>query len=446
MKNTLCRYLSTLSLSSFFLLALVLSGFYSVNSSAADTYPGGVLWANGYAQGATQSTVFLGTQTNACGTIASGGPGCSVEGASIYAFHTVQTYCNAAPTVNSCAYATGGVNQICSVTCMRGAPYNSVSTSNVTVYPTTIAPTPPNPCPAKAGTSAIPSGKIAYGENAEGTSPSTASMCDADLCVIKINHASTVPIGDGKQAVFISNGTFTGVQAASSGSCPLTIIADSPSSPELPKPIDTITPAADTASGIPDSPADCPPGSAFGSVNGVNVCSPAGSEISYVPSTSTQTDNGATTESKIEWSDKVNEDGSVTRTTKNSATGPNGETTNSTTTNTGAGNTRFGVDGGTGDKQQPITLGPAPLAESGEVADPFPAPGTGVDGSGGTEKEFGVTTHFTAAGACLADKSVTTPLGTWTIPLSALCPWFDIMYKIISLVAVFVALRILVMA
>lgn len=301
----------------------------------------------------------------------------------------------------------------------------------------------PNPCEARQGTSAIPSGKVAYGENAIGTSPSTARMCDADLCVIKINQATTIPIGGGLQANYITNGTFTGEQATGPSNCPITVTANTPKDPSLPKPIDTVTPAADTPDGVPLLPTDCPPGSAFGTVNGVNVCSPSGSEIAYQPSTTTQNNNGTTTESTTQKSDTVNDDGSVTTTTTTTATS-NGASSTTTTSST---NGRDGLDGKDGKGIDSIDLGVAPAAESGDVpAIPGIAPGTGQDGAGQAERTFTVGTHFSGSGSCIADRSVTVLGVTVTVPLSELCPWFDIMYKVVSIMATFAALRILVMA
>ena len=435
MKNLKCRYLSTHLPFSFLLLALALFGFYSANSNAANTYSATTSWCSGTCptfRGGTVPVVRDARIAHDNSFLASLGsqlrysdkglcPGPTPTGTSyncvIYNDRDKVNFSFSIAITSGCIAPLVEVNGIC-------------------------GEEPPNPCTAKTGKPAIPSGQIAYGENAAGTSPTTARMCDADLCVIKINHGTTIPIGDGLQANYITNGTFTGEQATGPNSCPVTVIAPTPKDPDLPKPIDTVTPAADTPDGVPVMPTDCPAGSAFGSVNGVNVCSPSGSEVAYQPSTTTQTNNGTTTESTTQKSDTVNDDGSVTTKTTTTSSS-NGSTSTTTTSDT---NGLDGLAGKDGKGIDNIDLGVAPSAESGEVADPFPPPGSGVDGEGGSEKVFGVTAHFVGGGSCLADKSVTTPLGTWTIPLSQLCPWFDIMYKIISLVAVFAALRILVMA
>lgn len=425
MKNSKCRYLSTLSPSSFLLSALVLFGFFSANVNA-DYWTWSALGSTGHLSpsAACSATVSYGDYPSFKDVVVVPPPSdsnCQIE---------------------RTAAAGGGFftwslpPSLVTGSCPSGTVASSPDGYSV------CEPPPPNPCTAKTGKSAIPSGQIAYGENAAGISPTTARMCDADLCVIRINHGTTIPIGGGLQANYITNGVFTGEQATGPNNCPVTVTAPTPKDPDLPKPIDTVTPAADTPDGVPVLPTDCPAGSAFGSVNGVNVCSPSGSQIAYQPSTTTQTNNGTTTESTTQKSDTVNDDGSVT--TKTTTTSNSGGATSTTTTS--GTNGRDGLNGKDGKGIDSIDLGVAPSAESGEVADPFPAPGSGVDGEGGSQKEFGVTAHFAGGGSCLADKTVTTPLGTWTIPLSQLCPWFDIMYKIISLVAVFAALRILVMA
>lgn len=427
MKNSKCLYLSTHSHFLFLLLALALSGFYSANSKAAgeptvrEAYDGTIGGCNYGGQISLPACVDAQTSWIKAG----------------YKFTDIHFV---GGTTYAIAYTGPSGNYVAQAGTWTGIP-NCLSPATYVAGTGCVMP-PPNPCTAKTGKSAIPSGQIAYGENAAGTSPATARMCDADLCVIRINHGTTIPIGGGLQANYITNGTFTGERATGPNNCPVTVTANTPKDPDLPKPIDTVTPAADTPGGVPVLPTDCPAGSAFGSVNGVNVCSPSGSQIAYQPSTTTQTNNGTTTESMTQKIDTVNDDGSVTTKTTTTATS-NGATSTTTTSGT---NGRDGLDGKDGKGIDSIDLGVAPSAESGEVADPFPAPGSGVDGEGGSQKQFGVTAHFSGGGSCLADKSVTTPLGTWTIPLSQLCPWFDIMYKIISLVAVFAALRILVMA
>lgn len=420
-----------------FSLVFLLSGFYSVSSYA--TYTDGA-WvptdSGGYPDcaavgpnGLTSDTVF--------GTLArvpSWGHGCA---SSLPDGWTFRQYCQ--NEAQSCGWDA--------MISKPGAP--PCDSPNTMSGGSCVAP-PPNPCEALAGTSAIPSGQIAYGENAAGVNPTQAAMCNSSRCIIKIGSATTIPIGDNKQANYISNGTYTGEQAPVGGNCPVTVLAPTPKDPTLPKPIDTITPAANTPSGIPASGADCPPGSAFGQVNGVPVCSPAGSQLSYVPETTTQNNNGTVTNSTSTQTDTVLGDGSINRTitTTSTGSGPGGASSSSTTTNTNTGgqNGLNGTDGKDGKDFDGFDLGAAPNAESGTVDAGLPAPGSGADGAGGTAKTFTVTPHFTGSGACIADRTVSALGVDVVIPLSALCDWFGMMYKILSIVAIFVALRILVMS
>lgn len=313
--------------------------------------------------------------------------------------------------------------------------------------PGDYVPPDPNPCPAKAGQQAVPSGKVAYGENAEGVNPINAVLCSSDLCIMKINHATTIPIGGGKQANYITNATYTGAKAASVAACPLTVTVTSPKDPTLPKPIDTVTPDADTPDGVPTKGDDCPPGSAFGQVNGVNVCSPSGSQIAYVPETTTQTNNGQTTTSTVQKTAEVQPDGSVkTTSTITTSSGGVGSVTTTTKISGGPSGTN-GRDGKDGNSIDGIDLGPAPHPESVNPTDFLPGPGPGQDGAGQGARTFAVTPQITGGStACLADRSVTAMGVVVTIPLSALCPWFDVMYNLVSVFAVFSALRILVMS
>jgi len=293
------------------------------------------------------------------------------------------------------------------------------------------------PCP-EAGTDAIPSGQIGYGESPEGSNPVTGVICGANQCAIQVNAATAIPIGGGLQANYITSASYTGSKIT--GTCPLIVTAPTPNDPTLPKPLDDVTPDADTPDGVPNSQSDCPPGSAFGQVNGVNVCAPSGSKIAYQPDTSTQTGTGGDYSSTTKTTDTVNSDGTVTRSSSTTTTGPGGGST--TTTN----NTN--VAPGSGDKSTPnVTLGPAPPAEGGDAPTVAGiAPGSGFDGAGKVMPTFSVGSHFSASNSCIADRSVNALGMTLTIPLSELCPYFEAMYNLVSLFAVFAALRILVMA
>ncbi|MEO5355319.1 MAG: hypothetical protein H7835_19195, partial [Magnetococcus sp. XQGC-1] len=316
--------------------------------------------------------------------------------------------------------------------------------SGYTENPTTHLCEAVIPCPT-AGTSAIPSGQIGYGESAEGTNPVNAVLCGANQCGITIQQATAIPIGDGKQGNYIQQATYTGNKVT--GVCPLIVIAPTPKDPTLPKPIDTVTPDANTPDGVPQKGEDCPPGSAFGQVNGVNVCSPSGSKISYVPETTTQTNNGQTTTSTVSKTSEVLPDGSIktTSTITTSAGGVGSVTT--TTKNTGGPSGLDGRDGKDGDGIDGIDLGPAPSAESANPVNFLPGPGPGQDGAGQAARTFTVQPKITGgSSACIADRSVTAMGVTVTIPLSALCPWFAVMYNLVSAFAVFSALRILVMS
>lgn len=300
---------------------------------------------------------------------------------------------------------------------------------------------PLSPCPV-AGSSAIPSGQIGYGESALGSNPLYGVLCDSNQCQIKIGAATTIPIGGGAQANYISQATYTGDRAT--GVCPLIVTAPTPKDPTLPKPIDTVTPGASTPDGVPGSQVDCPSGSAFGQVNGVNVCSPPGSQQGYAPDTTTTTNNGIEGSSTKDVVKTVGEDGSVTTTTTTHSTFGGNSSTTTTTSNNGGLN---GLNGADGKGAEPLDFGPAPSAESGDAPTlPGLGPGAGADGAGGAAKTLTIGSHFTGSGACIADRSVTVLGVTVTVPLSQLCPWFDVMYKVVSLMAVFAAMRILVMS
>lgn len=300
------------------------------------------------------------------------------------------------------------------------------------------------PCPP-AGSSAIPSGQVGYGESAAGTNPTLGVICGANQCGIKINQATSIPIGGGLQANYISNASYTGSKVT--GACPLVVLAPTPNDPSLPKPLDTVTPDASTPDGVPASQSDCPAGSAFGQVNGVNVCSPPGSQQGYVPDTTTTTNNGIEGSSTKDVVKTVGEDGSVTTTTTTNSTIGGNSSSTTTTSNNGGSNGLNGADGADGKDADPIDFGPAPSAESGDAPTvPGLDPGGGADGAGGVAKTLSIGNHFTGSGSCIADRSVTVLGVTVTVPLSELCPWFDVMYKVVSLMAVFAAMRILVMS
>lgn len=303
----------------------------------------------------------------------------------------------------------------------------------------------PNPCPAKTGQNAIPTGQVGYGQSAEGSNPINAVLCDGEQCQIEIQQATAIPIGGGLQGNYISQARYTG--AKNTGVCPLMLVAPTPKDPTLPKPIDTVTPDANTADGVPQKGDDCPPGSAFGQVNGVNVCSPAGTKIAYVPDTTTQTNNGKTTTSTVSKTAEVMPDGSV-KTTSTISTSSGGKGSVTTTTKTSGGPSGInGRDGKDGNSIDGIDLGPAPDAESENPTEFLPGPGPGQDGAGQGERTFEVTPQITGGSrACLADRSVSAMGVTVTIPLSALCPWFEVMYNLVSAFAVFSALKILVMS
>lgn len=303
----------------------------------------------------------------------------------------------------------------------------------------------PDLCPAKTGQSAIPSGQVGYGTSAEGTNPINAVLCDGDSCLIEVQQATAIPIGGGQQGNYISQARFTGVKAT--GACPLVVIAPTPKDPSLPKPIDSVTPDANTPDGVPTKGDDCPVGSAFGQVNGVNVCSPAGTKIAYVPDTTTQTNNGVETTSTVSKTSEVMPDGSVkTTSTITTSSGGVGSVT-STSKTSGGPSSINGRDGKDGDSIDGIDLGPAPSAESTMPGQFLPGPGPGQDGAGQAARTFAVQAKITGgSSACIADRSVTAMGVTVTIPLSALCPWFAVMYNLVSAFAVFSALRILVMS
>ncbi|MEO5355256.1 MAG: hypothetical protein H7835_18875 [Magnetococcus sp. XQGC-1] len=225
------------------------------------------------------------------------------------------------------------------------------------------------------------------------------------------------------------------------------VVAPTPKDPSLPKPIDTVTPDANTPDGVPQKGDDCPPGSAFGQVNGVNVCSPAGTKISYVPDTTTQTNNGVETTSTVTKTAEVMADGSVkTTSTISTSSGGKGSVTSTTKTSGGPSGIN-GRDGKDGNSIDGIDLGPAPDKESELPTAFLPGPGPGQDGAGQAQRTFVVQAKITGGStACIADRSVTAMGVTINIPLSALCPWFDVMYKLVSMFAVFSALRILVMS
>lgn len=355
-----------------------------------------------------------------------------------------------AQTCTSCPSNTLNVGGVCQwpVTCTGGQVRDDATNTCGCAPPLVLQGGQcVSPCPA-AGTSAIPAGKLAYGENALGVNPINAVLCSSSLCVMEIQQAYTVPIGDGKQANYITQAKYTGELATSAAVCPLTVVVDSPKDPTLPTPIDEATPAATTADGVPVLPTDCPPGSAFGTVNGVNVCSPSGAQVAYQPSSSTATVNGESFGTVTGKTSTVNDDGSVTTKTTTTSTGPNGEI--STTVKESTGNQSVGIDGkdgADGKDAEGLDLGPAPLAESGEAPELTGlSPGAGVDGEGAAARTFAVTERFTGAASCIADRSINALGVTITVPLSELCPWFDIMYKLVTLFSVFAALRILVMA
>jgi len=419
---------------SFFLLALVLFGFYSGSSNSATLYS-----CSGSPNPVPTLAICLANwevayqKTNAPCTdypIQVNGPYCG--GGTICA--------KAAPITNPTAEYCSGPFSIGSVTtgpCPTGYVANTTGTCDYIP-----------PCPT-AGTPAIPSGQIGYGESAEGTNPLNGVLCGSGSCLIKINNATAIPIGGGKQGNYISGASFTGEHYAGAGNCPLMVVAPTPTDPSLPKPIDTVTPSGTNPGGVPASASDCPPGSAFGQVNGVNVCAPGGTQQTSTPSTTTQNNNGSATESTTTTTKTVNADGTVTTNNTTVSTGAGGTSTTSTSGTSGGSNGLNGSNGADGKdgKIDNIDLGPAPIFNEGTVPtiDGID-PGTGADGNGGAAKTFSVGTHFTAASAgCIADRSVNVLGLTITVPLSALCEWMGVVYKVVSLMAIFAAFRILVM-
>jgi hypothetical protein len=345
--------------------------------------------------------------------------------------------------------------------CIKPAPstsewFQTMTKALADVCPIGYTGTQPNcvvdvQCPA-SGTNAVPTGQIGYGESSEGSNPTTGVLCGANQCGITIQHATTIPIGGGQQGVYISKAVYTGSKIT--GTCPLIVIAPTPNDPTLPKPIDTVTVPANTASGVPTSGQDCPAGSAFGQVNGVNVCSPAGSQIAYPGPSTTGESNGETQASSSVITKEVNTDGSIKTTKTTTASGSGGASSSTTVTVSNSGghtslsgtNGTNGADGKDGE-QQDLDFGAPPIGESGEVVVADIAVGPGADGAGGAAKEIAVGSHFSASGGgCLADRSVSAMGVTIVIPLSSLCPYFSMIYALTSLSGVFVAMRILVMS
>jgi len=422
----------------YFLWALVLFGFYSANADAVtlpgDEYPYSSFWKNGYATtcGTTSTGCSAPAARDAAHTFLFG-----AEHSSSAVGHWIVIGENASTIEYRATYThTNGYEYIHAISVYANGAY--------------VPPPPPNPCPDKQGQQAIPTGQVGYGESAAGTNPTQASMCDADHCIMTVNNATAIPIGGGKQANYVASATYTGAQNTNATACPITVFAPTPKDPTLPNPIDTVTPDGTNAGGVPQSQSDCPAGSAFGQVNGTNICAPGGTTQTAPPSSSTQNNNGTTTDSNSTTTKTVNDDGTITTTTTTGSTS-GGATSTTTTSSTSGGsnglNGSNGTDGKDGKDFDGFDLGVAPAAEGGAAPtiDGI-TPGAGADGQGGATKTFSVGSHFSGgASGCIADRSIEVLGQTFTIPLSALCEWMGIVYKVISIMAIFAAFRILVM-
>jgi len=274
----------------------------------------------------------------------------------------------------------------------------------------------PPVCPA-AGTLKSPSSGNLYGQDYTSAPVGKPLFC-IDGCVYKLVNGFSGPTSTGWYAsasIVESTGASCSNTSTTSPTTPLKVPAES--------------------GGDPVNPEDCPPGTGYAEVNGKKSCLPSGT-TGTGKTTSTTDTSGNTSGSSEDWT--INGDGTVTRKTTNTISGPGGSGT-STTTETG-GTGEPGKDGNDG---KDVDFGPAPSfgEPSSEGFDPDLAAGTPLP-------VFSPDTSLLAAGS----GSCPPPIGfnvmgmDFSIGFEPLCDWAGFFRAFLLIVSSFAALRILVMA
>ena len=338
--------------------------------------------------------------------------------------------------INTCVFPANSSNQTC-VTCVGGGgncanPVRAASCpeGEVNVDGVCVVPEVPD-CPA-AGATTYPTALdggffVAAGAGPYETGPNGSSFClpyNDDLCEVKCTTGMVGPnpIASGQVAACTSL-TATGA------------VCNPASMPELTVDLNPLAVEPETGPGTePDSPADCPPGTGFAQVNNQKMCLPSGTTGSAGSSSSSSSDGGSTV-SDSNWS--VNPDGTTTTNTNTTVNLPGGGSLSSSSTNTS------GIDGADGKDAPPIDFGPAPSFDDSAVDglgdEPLPT-GTPL---APFEADFSL---FGTGGACPAPIAFTAMGVNLEIPFDSVCQFAGMIKALFILSAVFISLRVLVMA
>lgn len=290
----------------------------------------------------------------------------------------------------------------------------------------------PAPICPKAGAVTYPTALdggffVAAGAGPYETGPNGSSFClphNGGLCEVKCatGMVGPNPIASGEVAVC------TSLTATGSACSPATM-------PEMKVELNPLAVEPETGPGTePNSPSDCPPGTGFAQVNNQKMCLPSGTVGSGASSSSSSSDGGST-KSESTW--EIGADGTVT-------------TTNQTTVNLGDGSSlssssssKSGMDGADGKDAPPLDFGPPPSFDDSAVAGlddaalPVGAPLAPF------QADLGL---FGGGGACPAPITFEAMGVGFEIPFDGICQFSGMIRALFILSAVFISLRVLVMA
>lgn len=343
------------------------------------------------------------------------------------------------PTI-SCTTSTGGPTQAWAAQYQYCTGKNSISGT----YPNATcvscpsgtveqngACVPPPVCP-NAGATTYPTALdggffVAAGAGPYETGPNGSSFClphNGGLCEVKCTTGMVGPnpIASGEVAVC------TSLTATGSACSPATM-------PEMKVELNPLAVEPETGPGTePNSPSDCPPGTGFAQVNNQKMCLPSGTVGSGASSSSSSSDGGST-KSESTW--EIGADGTVTTKTETTVNLGDGSSLSSSSSS------KSGSDGADGKDAPPLDFGPAPSFDDSAVAGlddaalPVGAPLAPF------QADLGL---FGGGGACPAPITFEAMGVGFEIPFDGICQFSGMIRALFILSAVFVSLRVVVMA
>lgn len=290
---------------------------------------------------------------------------------------------------------------------------------------------PPPVCP-NAGATTYPTALdggffVAAGAGPYETGPNGSSFClphNGGLCEVKCTTGMVGPnpIASGEVAVC------TSLTATGSACSPATM-------PEMTVELNPLAVEPETGPGTePNSPSDCPPGTGFAQVNNQKMCLPSGTVGTGASSSSSSSDGGST-KSESTWG--IGADGTVTTTTETTVNLGDGSSLSSSSSS------KSGSDGADGKDAPPLDFGPPPSFDDSAVAGlddaalPVGAPLVPF------QADLGL---FGGGGACPAPITFEAMGVGFEIPFDGICQFSGMFRALFILSAVFISLRVLVMA